>query len=165
MNKKEEVKMLYWRPFAYKETTFDLSHIHPFLMNYTQPAKSNKPEHTYKINVAFSLHCFTRRINEHETPDNELLYSDSRETRVFDFKRYELSKQLKEIICNLGDRKCYHTGAGNYFTVDILNPDGVIEEYYVFFYVYKPLNKGRLNLFVQSAYIVPERKPKILFRE
>lgn len=84
-----------------------------------------------------------------------MLYSDSRETRVFDFKRYKLSKQLRNIIQKLNSRKCYHTGhEGCYFTIDVRNDDGVIEEYDVFFKIsLSNQAKKKLTLFVQSAYL------------
>ena len=81
--------------------------------------------------------------------DSNLLYSDSRETRVFDFVRYELSKQLPQIIQSLDKRKCYHTGKGNYFTVDIQD----VGEYDVYFKVARSSKRGSLTLFVQSAYV------------
>ncbi len=39
-------------------------------------------------------------------------YGDHRETRIFDFQRYELSKRLPAILETLAQRKCYHTGKG-----------------------------------------------------
>jgi len=96
-----------------------------------------------------------------------MLYSDNRETRIFDFQRYELSKRLPVILDTLGQRKCYHTGKGNFFSIDLINEDGTVTEYDIFFVASRSSRKGRLNLFVQSAYVRdpqhgsnrPQKKP------
>ncbi|NJO14298.1 MAG: hypothetical protein HC877_00690 [Thioploca sp.] len=95
---------LQWQVFKYQGIV-----LHPFEMIYIQPAKNDRPERVYYFCVAFSLPCFTRKKGEQEIVEPALLYSDSRETRVFDFiyfKRYELSKQLRNIIIiKVTDRK------------------------------------------------------------
>lgn len=155
----------YWRPsecdgraFEYDGKKHDLSHLHPFEMTHVQPAKDDKPERSYLFNVEFSLHCFTE---DEKTTDNMLLCRDSRETRVFSFERYELSKHLPQIIKELGARKCFHTGKGNYFTVDITGKDGDKKEYKVYFKVARSTKvKGSLTLYVQSAYAPDDKKAK-----
>lgn len=82
-----------------------------------------------------------------------MLYGDDRETRIFDFVRYELSKRLPEIIEGLGQRKCYHTGEGNFFSVEIIQENGRVIEYDIFFVASRSSLKGKINLSVQSAYI------------
>ena len=72
---------------------------------------------------------------------------------VFDFGRYELSKQLPKIIEGLAERKCWNSGKGNFFTIEVITEDGKAADYDVFFAVSKSSQKGRINLFVQSAYI------------
>lgn len=145
--------MVQWRSFEYGGVVYDLSHLHPKIVHYEQPAKGDKPARRYTVNVIFGLHCFTRGLQEGETPDRSLLYADSREERIFDFLRYELSKCLPEIIEDLPQRKCYH-GNDNFFTVEMLNPkDGSAIEYDVFFVVSRSSKKGVLNLYVQSAYM------------
>jgi hypothetical protein len=62
-------------------------------ITYVQEAKVDKPARCYKVDVIFSLHCFTRGIKDGEQPDPALCYSDDRETRVFDFLRYECFAQ------------------------------------------------------------------------
>jgi hypothetical protein len=144
---------MFWKEFKYNGVTYDLSHLHPFVMNHIQPAKNDQPERHYLIEVIFSLHCFTRSKKGEENIDHNLLYSDSREERIFDFIRYECSKQLPQIIRELGKRKCYHTGHGNYFTVEIKHSNGITEEYDIFFKMARSKEKNRLTLFVQSAYL------------
>lgn len=81
------------------------------------------------------------------------MYGDSREWRMFDFSRYELSKSLPTIIDELPHRKCFHTERGNFFTVDMVGNGGARSEYNIFFAVSRSSRKGVLNLFVQSAHI------------
>jgi hypothetical protein len=78
---------------------------------------------------------------------------DNRETRLFDFQRYELSKRLPAILENLAQRKCYHTGKGNFFSVDVINENGAVVEYDIFFAVSRSSKKGWVNLFVHRAYV------------
>lgn len=139
-----------WLPFLRHNISYDLSHLHPKHITYVQPSKADKPAIQYKVSVSFSMHCFTRGLKEKERPDRTMLYSDARETRVFDFQRYELSKELPEIIQNLSNRKCYHTGKGNFFTVELVGDLGQKVEYDVFFEASRI--KG-LVLFVQRAYV------------
>jgi len=141
-----------WKPFTFDGTTYELTHLYPRSCCYQQPAKAGKPARSYDVDIIFSLHCFTRAIDPSETPDAAMLYGDNRETRIFDFQRYELSKRLPAILETLAQRKCYHTGKGNFFSVDVINENGTVTEYDVFFAASRSSKKGRLNLFVQSAY-------------
>ncbi len=145
-----------WVSFQYKGEVFDLSHLHPFEFTLIQEAKNNKPERKYYFDVIFSIHCFSRKKLDDEIVEEGLLYSDSRETRIFSFERYNLSKNLPEIIKSLKDRKCYHTSHGNYFIVEMVNDEGNLQEYEIYFTVSKSNKKGRINLYVQSAYIRDE---------
>jgi len=154
-----------WIPFIYDRKAYDLNHLHPCELIITQEAKNNKPEKIYYLDVTFSIHCFSRKKIRNETIENELLYKDSRESRIFCFDRYKLSKNLPKIIEKLQEKKCYHTTHGNYFTIDLTDNDGIKEDYEVYFVVSKSNKKGRLNLYVQSAYIrnktqKNKRKPK-----
>jgi hypothetical protein len=111
------------------------------------------PERRYKTDVTFSSHCFTRGLKDGEQPERALLYSDVRETRIFDFRRYTLSKYLPGIVDGLAERKCFHTGVGNFFTVEICDENGSPAEYEIFFKAYKPAKKGTISLSVESAYV------------
>ena len=143
-----------WRTFIYSGTRYDLAHVHPRTCDYVQPAKDTNPAHAYTVEVMFSHHCFTRRIKENEQPDPALLYSDARgDTRVFDFDRYTLSQQLPRIVAQFDRCKCYHTGHGNYFTIEIMDAQGKRLEYDVFFTVSRASRRGVLNLYVQTAFV------------
>jgi len=142
-----------WQPFRFRNAAYDLSHLHPIAVTYQQPAKGDRPTRCYSVEVSFGLHCFTRSAAPDEGRDPALLYSDSRETRVFDFRRYELSKQLPAIVRDLSRRKCYHSGKGNFFTVVSLDDQGRRIEYDVFFEASRSAKRGVVRLFVQSAYV------------
>lgn len=142
-----------WQPFTYQGKTYNLSHVHAFDWQYTAPATDKRPECTYKIAVQFSMHTFTRGVMVGEMVNPALLYRDSREERVFDFVRYELSRQLPDIVQQLGERICYHTHHGTFFTVEIVSPDGVAQDYEVYFKLSRSSRRGWLTLYVQSAYV------------
>ncbi len=142
-----------WKQFVYQGVVYDLSHLHPRSITYTQSAKDGKPERCYNVDVIFSLHCFTREPGVNEAPAANLLYSDDRETRVFDFRRYALSIRLPEIVARLMGCKCFHTGKSNFFTVEIIDDQGQKQNYEMYFTASRSSKKGVINLFIQSAYI------------
>jgi hypothetical protein len=143
--------VVHWKAFKHGDKEYDLCHLHPKTVSYMQPAKGINPPRYYKVDVIFSLHCFTRGM-EGETPDPELLYSDYRETRIFDFERYGLSHHLPGIVDGLMNCKCFHTDRGNFFTVQIVDEQGKTADYEVYFTASKSSKAGTINLFVQSAY-------------
>lgn len=143
--------MIKWESFKYNGTEYDLSHIHPETIKYIQPAKGELPEKIFTVEICYSLHCFTKgnlQIPEHDP----LRYSDARETRLFDFYRYELSKKLPDIIKGLDKKPCMHTGHGNFFVIEIIAPDGKKEEYEVYFEV-KKSKPNIAHLMVNSAFV------------
>ncbi len=160
-----------WKAFTYQGTKHDLSHLHPFEWIYVLAAQGDKPERHYTFDVTFSLHTFTKGIDPAMGGDPALHYRDSREVREFDFDRYALSKQLPDIVRSLGERKCHHTHHGNFFTVDLIGSGAQKQSYEVYFVVSRSgKTRGRLNLFIQSAYertllhgAKPKRRPPIGF--
>ena len=139
-----------WRPFAHQGKNYDLSHLWPQNRVFIQPAKNDKPERRYSVQIEFGLHCFTSGLEGGEVPDKALLYSDAREARVFDFERYELSKLLPEIVEHLPTRKCNHTGHGNFFCIEVVDKAGNRPSYYVFFESSR-IAGGGLRLFVPEC--------------
>ncbi len=159
-----------WKKFTYQDSNYDLSHLHPVEWVCVQPAVKGKPERRYKFLVEFGLHCFSRGMDGNEELDPSLIYSDSREERLFDFDRYELSKALPGIVCSLDTRKCFHTHHGNFFTIERTNKEGLLQRYEIYFTVSRSSKRGWMNLFIQSAYIrdhahntPPKKKPPIKF--
>jgi hypothetical protein len=142
-----------WRPFSYRGSDHDLSHLHPFEWQFMAPASETRPARTYPIQAIFSLHTFTRGIQGGLRPAAELIYRDTREEREFDFARYELSKQLPAIVRSLGERTCYHTAHGTFFTIELTGPEGSRQDYEVYFKASRANRRGWLNLYVQSAYV------------
>lgn len=154
VNSQSEGRQVQWTAFTFGGECYDLRHLHPRTCRYEQPAKGDRPARTYTVDVIFSLHCFTRAALDEEEVDTALLYSDDREMRVFDFQRYELSKQLPAIIESLGSRRCFQTGHDNFFSVAIVDRDGNNVEYDIFFTASRASRKrGVVNLYVQSAYV------------
>lgn len=152
-----------WRAARIGERVYNLSHLHPFSFDFVVPAKDGKPEQRYGIDVIFSLHCFSRGIPAGEAYLADLAYADSREVRLFDEQRYTHSLRLPEVIRSIGDRRCFHTGHDNFFTVELIGAQGERVEYTVYFKLSRAPRKGRLNLYVQSAYVqddIPQTRPK-----
>jgi hypothetical protein len=142
-----------WRAARIGERVYDLSHLHPFSFDFVVAAKDGKPEKRYGIDVIFSLHCFSRGIPAGQGYDSELAYADNREVRLFDEQRYLFSLRLPEVVRSVGTRRCFHTGHGNFFTVELIDAQGERVEYTVYFKLSRAPSKGRLNLYVQSAYV------------
>lgn len=159
--------MIAWTAFTHQGTTYDLSHLHPKLIEVVQPATGDKPARVYKVQLIYGLHTFTRGVEPGENPDKALLYSDARESRVFDFRRHALSAGLPAIVEGLQAQKCYHSGKGNFFVVELVGEDGQRVEYEVYFEASRSSQRGVLNLYVQSAYVrdaehkagQPKKKP------
>ena len=81
------------------------------------------------------------------------MYSDGYESRAFDFRRYELSKLLPEIIQTLPDRKPYHNkNRRNFFTVEVVAENASTVEYDIFFKVKKKA-KGQLEMIIETAFV------------
>jgi hypothetical protein len=147
-----------WTPFTHADTVYDLGHLHPCELMYEQPRQGEKPAITYIVDVTFSLHCFTRSLPKEGAYDRSLVYRSSLEERLFDTARYEYSKRLPGIIRTLNQRKCMKTGHGNFFTVEVITDDGNAVDYDVFFTAEKSSKRGRITLFIQSAFVREKKK-------
>jgi len=82
--------------------------------------------------------------------------------RLFD-ERYKQSLRLPAVIRSIGNRRCFHTGYDNCFTVELIDARGERVEYTVYFKLSRAPSKGRLNLYVQSAYVqdeTPQTRPR-----
>lgn len=147
--------MIYWKPFELQGKLYDLSHLHPRIITYLQPAREKKPEQKYKVRAIFNLHCFTRGQKENETPDPALYYSDNREQRIFDFVRYNLSLQLPGIVESFMSRQCYHTGKGNFLVIELSTGTGKVQNYEIYFNMFIAAD-NTLTLRIESAYLRDE---------
>lgn len=63
-----------------------------------------------------------------------------------------MSHKLPQIAKDISKRSCYNTGKGNFFTIEMATDEGKSIEYEVYFKVSRE-SKGRLRLFIESAYI------------
>ena len=146
-----------WQEFSYQGNVYNLDHLHPFSFDLVVPAQGDKPALSYRINVIFSLHCFTRDSQKGEAIPAELAYSDDRETRIFDFDRHRQSATLPQIVQSLADRPCYHDRHGNFYVIEVVDQDGTKRFYSVFFTLTKAGKKAGLNLFISTAHVRDER--------
>lgn len=143
-----------WKNFILNDETYDLSHLNAQWVEYLDQRDEKKPV-AYKFIVTYGLHCFTKDSDDVDISNEEsqlLMYSAPKESRQFNFERYQLSKQLPNIIKSLGDRETLvcHAGYGKFATVKVLDSNGIEVDYYVAFAVFKEAKKLRLH--VQSAY-------------
>jgi GT2 family glycosyltransferase len=93
------------------------------------------------------------RLDFSHAIDPRLFHSDSRETRTFDFDRYELSKLLPAIVESLATRKCFQTNRSDFVTVELICEGEKTVNYHVYFTVSKAAKRGYLNLYISSAYV------------
>lgn len=154
---------LRWMPHEHAGQQYSLTHVHPFTMDYAFPESERHESGVVTIRIGFSLHCWTR--DEETRPATHGWYSDEREKRAFDLERYELSKQLPEIVRQLHRSHCYLAKAENFVTVSLQNSSGGQVEYEVYFNVRAGNEPMTAELIVQSAYPrVKGASPKALRR-
>jgi hypothetical protein len=150
-----------WKDFVLDEQTYDLSHLKAHWAEYLDRRNAEKPI-TYRFIVTYGLHCFTKGSEALSPEDSrKLMYKAPRESREFNFERYELSKLLPSIVQSLGDKETFvaHAGHGQYATVKIVNAEGCEVDYFVPFSVFRETKKLRLH--VRSAYTRPEGIGKV----
>lgn len=148
----------HWRPFKLDGTTYDLSHLDAHIVEFTQPKDKKNPERIYKFYITYSFHCFAKdypTLTEQER--KRLEYKTEKETRPFCFERYELSKNLPEIIKNIHTRYVFHGGYESFATCDI-QQDGKDTQYFISFVAYREMKKLRLH--IKSAYPLNEKLGK-----
>lgn len=150
-----------WKNFTLNGKTYDFSHLNAHWVEYLDERNAEKP-FTYKLMVTYGLHCFAKDTEEISGKELQLLmYKSPREFRAFNFERYELSKQLPNIIKSLGDKETLvcHAGYGKFATVKIIDSNGIAANYFVPFAVFKESKK--LRLYVHSAYLMYEGIGKV----
>jgi len=145
-----------WSSFNYRGTVYDLSHLDDFEWFYIHTIEG-QPDLIYKCQVIFSSHCFTRDRLSNEPHSPDLIYPDCPDGRIFELTRYGPSKELPGIVRSLGERQCWHTSKGNYFTIDLLESSGETNDYEVYFKVSRASRRGWLNIQIQSAYVRDEQ--------
>jgi len=143
-----------WPSFNYGGVSYGLTHLHPQTFEFERPAEGKNAAERYTVDVTFTSHCFTRSPKQGEAYDLELVYPDPYELRLFDLRRYKLSKFLPHIIRGLPSRKTRLNGINSkFFTVDLVDEGGQLVEYDIFFKVRKAMRKGRIELILESAFV------------
>lgn len=154
---------IWWKPFTFEEQEYDLRHLHPYIITQSIEAKGKNPRREFRLNVSYSLHCFTRNPKDGEEISDDLAYSDSREKRIFCFERWELSMKLPEIVRTLQQRRCLHTESEEFVTIEVVHK-GRTFDYAVFFTVSKARKAegAEINLFINSAH---ERFNELVYKK
>lgn len=145
-------EVISWKKFIANGQTYDLSHLDAHWVEYLDDREINKPI-TYRFIVTYGFHCFAKASDDlTDEQSNLLMYHTPKESRPFNFERYQLSKQLPSIIKALSEQTTLviHAGYGNYATVKLLDSKGVEFYYFVAFKVFR--EKKKLRLHVASAY-------------
>jgi hypothetical protein len=141
-----------WNNFKHDGKTYDLSHLHPRSFRFERPAEGGRPAEIYTVDTVFTSQCFTRDPKKAETYDASLIYPDPYEVRIFDPRRYEMSKHLATIIQALPMARPRHNGGrGKFFSVEMITESGDTVEYDIFFKVKKG-EKG-LEMIIETAFI------------
>ncbi len=142
-----------WRDFSYEDTPYSLAHLHAYTTTFQRPTLPGKPEQTYRVHVSFSHHCFTKGLpTEDETYDCLLRYDHGNDERIFDTRRWQLSKQLPKLIAGMHERKCFQTRTGNFLSITVIDENGAEVNYEIYFRVWKP-GRGRVQMHIESAYV------------
>ena len=110
-----------WNEFEHENKNYKLDHLWPETVTFTVPAKGDLPEKNYRVQIIYSLHCFTRGMKD--TDCATLKYSDSKEDRTFCFDRYDYSFHLPKIIRALNEGYVFHTNHSSYLRLDNNGPN------------------------------------------
>jgi hypothetical protein len=147
--KSVKTEVISWRGFTLNGNVYDLSHLDAHWAEYIDEKDENNLI-KYRFIITYGLHCFTK--DSEELSSESLMYKSPRESRAFNFERYELSKYLPKIIETLGDQSTLvcHAGYGKFAIIRVLDSQGNEVDYFVVFTVFKEEKKLRLH--VQSAY-------------
>ncbi len=143
-----------WPDFEHQETTYSLQHLKAHKVTF----KGEKRDLDFV--VTYGLHCFAK--DEEGIDSAALEYFDGRESRPFSFERYELSKQLPDLISELDKKQITEIGGGGekYRIVEILNPETKeVSEYKIGFCCFR--ENRLLRLHVTTAFIEKREKPGV----
>jgi hypothetical protein len=140
-------------PFRFNSTDYGLSHVDSKTVTLMVPAYKKLSARQFAVLIEYSDHCFTEV--EKLGADQALYYCTENHggkkfRRMFDLNRWELSRQLPEIIEGMLDRWVYFTKGQNFHIMNLVDSSGAQVEYLIFFIV-KSRGSG-LRLVVESAY-------------
>lgn len=136
--------------FSVQGKTYTLGHLNSFDVTFEGLDPSTGGETRFDVRVSFDDHCYTVGIDPNEPHDPAAVVSRTgHQVRLFDPKRYALSRTLPNLIKSLMTRTCYFGDQDNFVTIDLSSG----EKYNVYFQVFKAADRPRLRLSVRSAYI------------
>lgn len=147
-----------WREHTQYQQTYALDHLHPIIEQHAfppRPAPAGRPAVPgvqFPVRVHYSHHCFTIALEAAGHNRIEEIYEDlgRHEERIFNIRRWELSKQLPGVVKKLLSKelRCYQTRHANYIIADlgVAAPD----VYRIYFSTSK-WTTG-VALFIESAY-------------
>lgn len=136
-----------WINYKVDDSEYELGHLDALKVSFQHPER----EECYTIYFTFSNHCFTRSIKDDERPDLSSIYPYPKDRRVFDLRRYSLSRQLPQIIETLPEHFCFHGGYSRYCSCRVTEDDGNEVEYQIVYRVWKA--NGKMRFHVESAYL------------
>jgi hypothetical protein len=150
-----------WKPKKIEGKVYDLSHLHPIRFEVTPKVENAR---TYTVRATFGFHCFTREITPEDSPDLHMTHG--RERRCFCFDRYDLSKELVEMITYAANGRAYFGEKANFLIVESLSQANA--PYVAFFDVEKAKKSDGVDavMFVTSAHLrpgLPDRLPAVSF--
>jgi hypothetical protein len=138
-----------------------LSHLDPFTMNL----QSEKLGKLLRVAVTFSTHCFSETRGKIPHPDGDTVIDhDTAKPRTFCPIRYELSKQLPDIVRGLETKTITLTSFQRNWvhTLLIERPEG---PYHVFLEIQRAPRERRtwqdLEVVIESAYHQTDKPPAV----
>lgn len=130
----------------------------PISLDHLEPIQLIVPTHLKpdgaRIDVLFSNHCFSERFDPALHIGAQAIVWDGRIRRVFDQRRYELSRALPGIVNDLASAVVFQTPEANFVRIVVPAPAGAAGvDYRMFFRLKTVSSEGAdLKLRVESAY-------------
>lgn len=136
--------MPFWKPLKIGSDEYSLSHLEPFIFSVI-PKHQNVDVNIY---VRFNDHCFTENFDpKKHSEELKTTTSSHHERRAFCPIRYELSKNLPDLIRALDGRRISQTRNGDLVRVEMAGGRS-----YGIFFTLRREGPNSCRLFVMSAY-------------
>jgi hypothetical protein len=156
----------YFPPLVVADQVISFDHLQPIRLIVPTQAKPDGVQ----IDVVFSNHCFSESFNPALHTGVQTDVWDDQIRRVFDQRRYDLSRELPGIVRGLPASAVFMTPESNY--VHIVVPAATGVDYRMFFRLKRNRSFGAdLKLRVESAYspqpgqaLAPAYMSKIRFK-
>lgn len=144
------------------ENSFDICHLRPYKFSLIIPATGSYSEIKTDVIVNFSSHCISNGPKDQPFDfsiigENHKIIDHRNIERKFSYERYAFSKDIRKIIEQMVNKKCYQSGYRNYFIVELNNQSDLKKNYHIFFV---PRRHGNsLEITIESAYPKEEFQP------